>query len=84
MAAAIVALRPSLQLNAPMPIDPEDTIAERLPPLGDRYAPKLSSLSKVSSLFPHPLENHLHIVVELPPLSELELDACVVQNADYS
>ena len=75
MAAAIVTLRPSLQLKEPMPIDPEDTIAKRLPPLGDRYAPKLRTLSKVSSLFPHLLENHLHIVVELPPLSECELNA---------
>ena len=66
-----------------MPIDPEDTIAGRLPLLGDRYAPKLCSVSKVSSLFPHPLENHLHIVVELPPLSECELDAFGVRNADH-
>lgn len=83
MVAAIVTLRTSLQLNAPMPIDPEDTIAERLPPLGDRYVPKLSSLSKVSSLFPHPLKNHLHIVMELPPLSECELNAFGLRNADH-
>ena len=83
MATAIVTLRPSLQLNKPMPIDPEDTIAERLPPLGDRYAPKLSSISKVSSLFPHPLKNHLHIVVELPPVSECELDAFGARDADH-
>ena len=83
MATAIVTLRPSLQLNKPMPIDPEDTIAERLPPLGNRYAPKLSSISKVSSLFPHPLKNHLHIVVELPPVSECELNAFGVRDADH-
>lgn len=83
MATAIVTIRPSLQLNKLMPIDPEDTIAERLPPLGDRYTPKLSSISKVSSQFPHPLENHQHIVVELPPVSECELDTFGAWDADH-
>jgi hypothetical protein len=50
-----------------VPIDPDDSLAQRLEALGDidAYSSKLSSGQKVEVLFPEPHpEDHLHIVVQ--------------------
>jgi hypothetical protein len=53
-----------------VPIDPDDSLAQRLKALGDinAYSRKLSSGEKVGVLFPEPhSEDNLHIVVPKCP-----------------
>lgn len=55
------------QLNVIVPIDPDDTLAQRLAALGGigAYSRKLSSGESVGVLFPEPpSKDNLHIVVQ--------------------
>ena len=52
-----------------VPIDPDDSLAQRLEALGDinAYSRELSSGERVRVLFPEPhSEDNLHIVVQYP------------------
>ena len=52
-----------------VPIDPDDSLAQRLEDLGDinAYSRELSSGERVRVLFPEPhSEDNLHIVVQYP------------------
>ncbi|KAF8222703.1 hypothetical protein L208DRAFT_1412889 [Tricholoma matsutake] len=58
-----------LRLNETVPIDPDDSLAQRLEALGDidAYSRKLSSGERVRELFPEPhSEDNLHIIVQCP------------------
>ena len=57
------------KLTKPEPVEPEDTLLQRIKSKGDlgTFANKLTATQKVSMLFPpRPLEDHLHILVQLP------------------
>ncbi|KAF8234009.1 hypothetical protein L208DRAFT_1394861 [Tricholoma matsutake] len=57
------------KLNETVPIDPDDSLAQRLEALGDidAYSRKLSSGGRVRELFPEPhSEDNLHIIVQCP------------------
>jgi len=63
----------SYQLIRPEPVEPEDTLTQRIRSRGDvaTFAKRLTATQKVSTLFPqHPLEDHVHILVQLPSSSE--------------
>jgi hypothetical protein len=58
-----------LQLNVPVPIDPDNSLAQRLAELGNITAcsRRLSSGERVGVLFPEPhSQEQLHIVVQCP------------------
>jgi hypothetical protein len=57
------------QLNVVVPIDPDDSLVQRLGALGDIhvYSRELSSEERVGVLFPEPhSKDNLHIVVQCP------------------
>ena len=60
----------SCQLSVPEPVEPARTLGRRIGLRGDTktFAEELSSpTQKILTLFPQPpLENHVHIMVELP------------------
>jgi hypothetical protein len=69
-------LTPDLQPRISVPVDPDDTLAERIRLHGDDpsvFATKLSSANKVSNIFrEHPPAGDLHILVWKPASGEYE------------
>ncbi|KAF8330494.1 hypothetical protein F5887DRAFT_1000167 [Amanita rubescens] len=57
-------------LNDPEPVDPEDTLMQRIRSRGDvaTFAKRLPATQTMSALFPDrdPLDNHVHVLVRLP------------------
>jgi hypothetical protein len=56
----------SHKLTEPEPVEPEDTLLQRITSRGDvaTFAKRLTATQKMSTLFPqHPLEGHLHVLV---------------------
>jgi hypothetical protein len=63
----------SCQLIDPEPVEPEDTLAQRIRSRGDvkTFAKKLTATQKVSTLcMDDPLEDHIHILVKVKPISK--------------
>jgi hypothetical protein len=64
------------QLSVPIPVDPDDTLSERIKLLGSNpamFAIRLSAGNKIAPLFSQqPSEDDLHILVQKPPPSECE------------
>jgi len=64
----------SPKLTDPEPVGPDNTLAERIGLRGDNvatFAKRLTVTQNVSTLFPqHPLEDHVHILVQLPSTSK--------------
>ena len=63
----------SFQLTELEPVEPEDTLVQRIRSRGDvaTFAKRLTATQEVSALFPqHPPEDHVHLLVQLPSTSE--------------
>jgi hypothetical protein len=53
-----------LQLKQPIEIVPFDNLLQRIPALGtDLYDILEGPMDKVGSIYPNPLENHVHVIV---------------------
>ena len=64
----------SHKLTDPEPVASEETLPQRIKSRGDvaTFATRLNSTEQVSRHFPlHPLEGHVHIMVELLPPSKI-------------
>jgi hypothetical protein len=74
------------QLKNPIAIKPSRTLAERIRSLGNKFADFADELDelvdKVSGIFPHPPEDHLHIIVQPPAAGESSSLLSHIRSAD--
>ena len=69
-----------VQLEVSEPVDPDDTLPERIGKRGadlSKFATRLSGGNRISDLFPQmPRNGHLHVIVVVPRAGEYGSSLC--------